>query len=89
MKSKMFKRSVMLHGRKTSVSLEAEFWNCLKQIAAREQVSVSALITRIDANRDGNLSSAVRLFVLKDLQSRVNPALRFGPPTESGSSNAA
>ena len=91
MKSKMFKRSVMLHGRKTSVSLEAEFWNCLKQIAAREEVSVSALITRIDANRDGNLSSAIRLFVLKDLQSRVNPALRFGPSpaTESGSSNAA
>jgi predicted DNA-binding ribbon-helix-helix protein len=87
----MFKRSVMLHGHKTSISLEAEFWNCLKQIAARERISVSALITRIDADRDGNLSSAVRLFVLQDLQSRANPALRFGSSaaTESGSSNAA
>jgi predicted DNA-binding ribbon-helix-helix protein len=90
MKSKMFKRSVMLHGHKTSVSLEAEFWDCLKQIAARERISVSALITRIDSGRDGNLSSAARLFVLKDLQSRVNPAMRFGPSaTQSGSSNAA
>jgi predicted DNA-binding ribbon-helix-helix protein len=91
MKSNMFKRSVMLHGHKTSVSLEAEFWNCLKQIAARERVSISALITRIDANREGNLSSAVRLFVLQDLQARVNPALRFGPSAGSqpGSSNAA
>jgi predicted DNA-binding ribbon-helix-helix protein len=87
----MFKRSVMLHGHKTSISLEAEFWNCLKQIAARERMSVSALITRIDGNRDGNLSSAVRLFVLQDMQSRADPALRFGPSaaTESGSSNAA
>jgi predicted DNA-binding ribbon-helix-helix protein len=86
----MFKRSVMLHGHKTSVSLEAEFWSCLKEIAERERISVSALITRIDGSRDGNLSSAVRLFVLHDLQSRINPALRFGPSaTQSGSSNAA
>jgi predicted DNA-binding ribbon-helix-helix protein len=86
----MFKRSVMLHGHKTSVSLEAEFWNCLKQIAGRERISVSALITRIDGSRDGNLSSAVRLFVLQDLQSRINPVLRFGPSaTHPDSSNAA
>jgi len=90
MKSRIFKRSVMLRGHKTSVSLEAEFWNCLKQIAARERVSVSALITRIEGDREGNLSSAVRLFVLKDLQSRVNPAARFGPSgTQPGSSDAA
>jgi predicted DNA-binding ribbon-helix-helix protein len=62
----------MLHGHKTSVSLEAEFWDCLKRIAARERVSTSALITRIDAGRDaGNLSSAIRLFVLQDLESRI------------------
>jgi predicted DNA-binding ribbon-helix-helix protein len=86
----MFKRSVMLHGHKTSVSLEAEFWSCLKEIAERERISVSALITRIDGSRDGNLSSAVRLFVLQDLQSRINPALRFGPSaTRPDNSNAA
>ena len=89
MKTTMFKRSVMLHGRKTSVSLEAEFWHCLKQIAARERLSVSALISRIDGDRQGNLSSAVRLFVLQDLQLRINAGLRFGPAAAQSSSNAA
>jgi predicted DNA-binding ribbon-helix-helix protein len=85
----MSKRSVMLHGHKISVSLEAEFWGCLKQIAARERMSVSTLIGRIDADRNGNLSSAVRLFVLQDLKSRVNPALRFGAAAAQGGSAAA
>jgi predicted DNA-binding ribbon-helix-helix protein len=62
----------MLHGHKTSVSLEAEFWDNLKRIAARKRLRVSALIMRIDADRDStNLSSAIRLFVLQDLQARL------------------
>jgi len=62
----------MLHGHKTSVSLEGEFWDSLKRIAARKRLRVSALIMRIDADRDStNLSSAIRLFVLQDLQARV------------------
>jgi predicted DNA-binding ribbon-helix-helix protein len=52
--------------------LEAEFWDCLKRIAARKNLRVSALITRIDADRDSaNLSSAIRLFVLQDLETRL------------------
>jgi predicted DNA-binding ribbon-helix-helix protein len=72
MTSRIQKRSVMLHGHKTSVSLEAEFWDNLKRIAARKRLRVSALIMRIDADRDStNLSSAIRLFVLQDLQARL------------------
>jgi len=81
----MRKRSVLLHGRKTSLSLEAQFWDCLRQIAERENVSISALIARIDRERQwANLSSAVRLFVLHDLQARIDPARRFGQPAERG-----
>ena len=65
MKSPVVKRSIMLAGHKTSVSLEDAFWQGLKEIASRRNVSGSALIATIDAQRgDGNLSSAVRLFVL-------------------------
>ena len=72
MTSRIQKRSVMLHGRKTSVSLEAEFRDSLKRIAVRKRLRVSALVRRIDADRDGtNLSSAIRLFVLQHLQARV------------------
>ena len=59
------KRSVSIAGHRTSVSLEAPFWEALREIAARRQLSVNALVTAIDAERGGNLSSAVRLFVLE------------------------
>lgn len=79
----MRKRSVLLHGRKTSLSLEAQFWDCLKQIADREGLTLSGLVARIDDQREwANLSSAVRLFVLHDLQARIDPAVRFGPQPE-------
>lgn len=58
------KRSVRIAGHATSVSLEAAFWQALCDIAARRQVSVNALVAAIDAQRSGNLSSAIRLFVL-------------------------
>ena len=58
------KRSVRIAGHATSVSLEAAFWQGLHDIAAARGISVTALLTAIDAGRDGNLSSAVRLFVL-------------------------
>lgn len=58
------KRSVRIAGHATSVSLEAAFWQGLCDIAASRGVSVNALLTAIDAGRDGNLSSAIRLFVL-------------------------
>ncbi|HYG90574.1 MAG TPA: ribbon-helix-helix domain-containing protein [Azospirillum sp.] len=67
----MKKRSVLIAGHPTSVSLEEEFWETLKEVAAARGVSVNALIEEIDAGRTGNLSSAVRVFVLRDLQRRL------------------
>jgi predicted DNA-binding ribbon-helix-helix protein len=56
---------VVLAGHKTSVSLEDAFWRSLKEIAAYQHVTLSALLVSIDSGRDhGNLSSAIRLFVL-------------------------
>ena len=58
------KRSVRIAGHPTSVSLEAEFWQALCEIAAARRLPVNALLAAIDAGRSGNLSSAIRLFVL-------------------------
>ena len=62
--STIVKRSVRIAGHATSISLEAAFWQGLCDIAAARQISVNALIAAIDAARGGNLSSAIRLFVL-------------------------
>ena len=71
MKSPVVKRSIVVAGHKTSVSLEAAFWTALKDIAASRQQSVSDLVGAIDADRkQGNLSSAIRLFVLDHFQAR-------------------
>jgi predicted DNA-binding ribbon-helix-helix protein len=67
----MKKRSVLIAGHPTSVSLEEEFWDALKAEAATRNVSVNALIEEIDAGRAGNLSSAIRVFVLGALQRRL------------------
>ena len=69
MKSPVVKRSIVLAGHKTSVSLENAFWNGLKGIAVGRRQTVSDLIGIIDAERQhSNLSSAVRLFVLNYYQ---------------------
>jgi predicted DNA-binding ribbon-helix-helix protein len=71
MSSPVAKRSVILAGHKTSVSLEEPFWEALKDIARRRKQTMSDLITSIDAERSfGNLSSAARLFVLSHYQQR-------------------
>ena len=65
MKSPVVKRSIVLAGHKTSVSLEDAFWEGLKDIAKARRVTLSDLVGGIDTNREhGNLSSALRLFVL-------------------------
>jgi predicted DNA-binding ribbon-helix-helix protein len=65
-KSLIAKRTIVVGARKTSVSIEPAFWTDLKEIAAQEGVSVSALVTAIDEDRQhANLSSAIRLFVLE------------------------
>ncbi len=62
------KRSVTLAGHRTSLSLEIEFWQALKAAARAEGVSLNALIARIDQDRTGNLSSAVRVYLLRRAQ---------------------
>ncbi|MBR4126380.1 MAG: ribbon-helix-helix domain-containing protein [Alphaproteobacteria bacterium] len=59
------KHSVMIAEHRTSVSLEPEFWDALKRIAVKRETTPAELITRIDADRTGGLSSALRVFVLK------------------------
>lgn len=77
------KRSVRIAGHRTSVSVEDEFWESLKDIAKRDALSLDALIARIDEGRSTNLSSAVRLHVLRDLRSRLDDR------AERGSDNVA
>jgi predicted DNA-binding ribbon-helix-helix protein len=88
MKSPVIKRSIMLAGHKTSVSLEDAFWQGLKEIAGRRKTSGSALIGQIDAQRgDGNLSSAIRLFVLGYFRSLAEP--QHAANTTDGEDKAA
>ena len=61
------KRSVVVSGHRTSVSLEDPFWDVLTQIATDQNVSLNKLITEVDRQRDGNLSSTLRVYVLKKL----------------------
>jgi len=70
MKSSVVKRSIVISGHKTSVSLEDAFWTDLKTIAHAQQVTLSELVTKIDGAREqNNLSSAIRLFVLQHFRS--------------------
>jgi predicted DNA-binding ribbon-helix-helix protein len=65
MKSPVVKRSIVIAGHKTSVSLEDAFWTGLKEIAGKRDLTLSDMVATIDQERrHGNLSSAIRLFVL-------------------------
>ena len=70
------KHSLTLNGHRTSVSLEDDFWRAFREIAAAQGRPINALAAEIDAGRDGGtgLATAIRLFVLKDLQSRLKAA---------------
>src|SRR5215475_5405003 len=71
MKSPVVKRSIVVGGHKTSVSLEGPFWTSMKEISQQLSVTLSELVSEIDANRQqSNLSSAIRLFVLDHFKSR-------------------
>lgn len=63
------KRSILIAGHATSVSLEDAFWDELKIIAAARGVSLNQLAEEIDSGHTGNLSSALRLFVLEAVRS--------------------
>jgi predicted DNA-binding ribbon-helix-helix protein len=71
MKSPVVKRSVVVNGHKSSVSLEEGFWSGMKEIANGRNMTLSDLVSEIDKNRQqGNLSSALRLYVLEFYQKR-------------------
>jgi predicted DNA-binding ribbon-helix-helix protein len=72
-KSRITKRSIVVNGKKTSVSLEDEFWSALKAIASKRLMNLSDLVTAIDGQREHpNLSSAIRLFVLAFYQGQAS-----------------
>jgi predicted DNA-binding ribbon-helix-helix protein len=78
MKSQIVKRSIVIDGHKTSVSLEDPFWRCLKEIAQGEQRTLSKVVAAIDlARQHGNLSSAIRLFVLDRMRAARYSAHRL------------
>jgi predicted DNA-binding ribbon-helix-helix protein len=60
------KHSIVIAGHQTSITLENIFWGQLKDIAAARNISLSKLVADIDSTREGNLSSAIRVFVLKN-----------------------
>jgi predicted DNA-binding ribbon-helix-helix protein len=72
MKSPVVKRSIVVAGHKPSVSLEEAFWNGMKEISGLRGMTLSELVGEIDSNRQqGNLSSAIRLFVLDYFRTRA------------------
>jgi predicted DNA-binding ribbon-helix-helix protein len=80
MKSPVIKRSIVIAGHKTSVSLEDAFWRGLKDIAGSRRTTLSDLVGAIDSERQqGNLSSAIRLFVLDHYQARTRGDGRSAP----------
>ena len=82
MKSTVVKRSIVVAGHKTSVSLEDAFWEGLRDIAKARRETLSDLAGSIDTNRkDGNLSSALRLFVLSHYQAQAASYLKDSRPS--------
>jgi predicted DNA-binding ribbon-helix-helix protein len=80
MKSSVVKRSIVIDGHKTSVSLEDAFWSGLKEIALAQGATLSEMVAGIDTTRQqGNLSSAIRLFVLDHVRTnRIGAAEAVG-----------
>lgn len=73
MQSAIVKRSIVIAGHKTSVSLEDAFWNGLKEIGGSRKMTLSSLVADIDTRRSHtNLSSAIRLVVLDYFRSQIS-----------------
>ena len=67
----MQKRSLTIHGHRTSISLEEPFWVALNDLAKARQQSVASLVQIIDKERVGGLSSAIRMFILAELRHQL------------------
>ena len=89
LRSRVVKRAIVIANHKTSVSLEYEFWRGLKEIATLRLTNLTGLVSTIDSQREhGNLSSAIRLFVLDFYRGKAAEKLRHemlgedsAPPT--------
>jgi predicted DNA-binding ribbon-helix-helix protein len=87
-KSAVTKRSVVIGGHKTSVSLEDPFWAEVRSIADAEKMTVSSLLRRIDRERsNANLSSAIRVYVLENMRERANSPRRIDSELHRPASN--
>ena len=87
MKSPVVKRSIVIAGHKTSVSLEDAFWKGLKEIANGQDLTLSDLVASIDTDRrHGNLSSAIRLYVLDHYRAQIGDKRGSQPVVHDGSS---
>ncbi len=72
MKSGIAKRSIVLNQHKTSISLEDDFWNCLRAIADDKKMKLTNLLLQIDSERNNaNLSSAIRVFVFNEMRAQA------------------
>ena len=90
MKSLITKRSIVLAGHKTSVSLEEQFWKSLKEIASDRGVGVSEMVADLDSKRTaGNLSSALRLFVLEHYRTLATSGMAGSSSARSSSAVGA
>ena len=90
MKSPVVKRSIVVAGHKTSVSLEEAFWNGMKENSGLRNMTLSELVGEIDNNRQqGNLSSAIRLFVLDHFKNRAASCSEAKPDGRHSASAAA
>jgi predicted DNA-binding ribbon-helix-helix protein len=87
MKSSVSKRSIVVAGHKTSVSLEDAFWRALNEIARSRKMTPSELVTSIDVGRrQGNLSSCLRLFVLEVFNNRSRSGAELKSTKRTGDS---
>lgn len=85
MKSPVVKRSIVVGGHKTSVSLEEAFWNGMKEISGECGKTLSELVSEIDGSRQqGNLSSAIRLYVLDHFRNGTAQASALQGQTKNG-----
>jgi predicted DNA-binding ribbon-helix-helix protein len=88
MNSVNIKRSIVRNGQKTSVSLEDEFWQGLREIASAQKAKLSTVVRQIDQGRQGNnLSSAIRVFVFNQLRGQTSRA-EFGAVSQQAAESA-
>lgn len=91
MTSPVIKRSIVIDGTKTSISIEDAFWRSLKDIANERRLTMSALVSAIKASRsqNSNLSSAIRVYILADLRTRLAHLTQTGVASQAGPRDVA